>query len=104
MPVVLICFNCNSSCAGTVIVSPVMLRRSATFLSGVNANSALPSAWAGITMPTSGICRVPSGRGSWATTTISSNSSTAVLTAQPVRRARLSAQMATRERNSRVSR
>ena len=53
----------------------------------------MPSAdaWAGITMPTSGICRDPSGRGSWCTTTTSSTSITAVRTARPVRRARSSA-------------
>ena len=54
---------------------------------------ALPRAlaWTGMTMPTSGICRLPSGRGSWWMITTSSMSSTPVRTASPVRRARSSA-------------
>ena len=58
-----------------------------------NASSALPRAlaWAGTTKPTSGICRLPSGRGSWCTTMTSSSNSTPARTAAPVRRASSSA-------------
>ena len=60
----------SAASAETVVrVSPVMLRSgsdSDSAASPLKARIALPSAlaWAGITMPTSGICRLPSGRGS----------------------------------------
>ena len=94
-----------------MIVSPVMLRSSPEVStrfssSGRNASMALPSAlaWTGMTMPTSGIWRLPSGRGSWWMITTSSMRSTPVRTASPVRRARSSAQGMARDLSSRVSR
>ena len=90
----------GASFFGSVTVSPVMLRSVSAAVEHARRRAPRRTrgspcrareAWAGITMPTSGICRDPSGRGSWCTTTTSSTSITAVRTARPVRRARSSA-------------
>ena len=63
--------SCSRKASGEVMVSPVMLRsppevRTRFSSSGRNASMAFPRAlaWTGMTMPTSGIWRLPSGRGS----------------------------------------